>query len=67
MCLLGGGSCGLLGLGCGGSRGIWGWLWFSCGVAGGELVSVFRGFSVSISEALILAGGLGTRLSLYKV
>ena len=51
--------------GCSGLRGIWGWLWFSCGVArcGGEgegaLVSAFQGVFASIGGVLILAGGRG--------
>ena len=45
---------------CGGSRGIWGWLWFLWGVAhsGRGLISVFRDSS-SIGGAFILAGGGG--------
>ena len=34
---------------------------------GGDLVSVFQGFSASIGKAFILAGALGTGLSLYLV
>ena len=46
-------------LGRGGWWGIWGWCWFSCGVARarGCLIPVFQGFSASIGEAFILAGG----------
>ena len=42
----------------GGSRGIWGWLWFSCGVAhGGKgFICIFREFSSSVGGAFILAG-----------
>ena len=56
-------------LGGAGLRGIWGWLWFSCGVAhsGKCLISVFQGFSASIDGAFILAGGLGTGLSFFEV
>ena len=45
-------------LGRGGWWGIWGWCWFSCGVAhaGGCLISVFQGFSASTGKAFILAG-----------
>ena len=51
--------------GCNGSRDIWGWLWFSCGVAhsGGGLVSA----SIGGGGAFILAGGLGTVLPFYGV
>ena len=58
-----------VGPGCGVWRGIWGWLWFSCGVAhsGKCLISVFQGFSASIDGAFILAGGLGTGLSFFEV
>ena len=43
---------------CGGSRGVWGWLWFSCGVVhgGGDLVSILREFSFSVGGAFVLAG-----------
>ena len=52
---------------CGGSRGIWGWLWFSWGwrTVGEGFVSVFWEFFASIGGAFILAGGLGTGLSFY--
>ena len=49
---------------------MWGWLWYSCGMAhcgrGGEggLVSVFQGFFAGINEILNLAGGLGARVAL---
>ena len=54
---------------CGGFRGIWGWLWFSCGVAhsGRSLISVFQDFFASIKKGFILAVGLGTALSFYGV
>ena len=50
-------------------RGVWDWLWFSCGVAhcGRGLIAIFRGFFASIGEIFILAGGLGTGLSFYGV
>ena len=56
-------------VGCGGLRGIWGWLWFSCGVAhsGRSLISVFQDFFASIKKGFILAVGLGTALSFYGV
>ena len=43
---------------CGCSRGIWGWLWFLCGMVHGgrSLISIFQEFS--------LWGGLGTGLSI---
>ena len=45
-------------LGRGGSRGMWDWLWFSCGVAhGGAVISVFHGFSGSIGGAFVLVVG----------
>ena len=44
-------------LGRGGSRGIWDWLWFSCGVAHGGVISVFHGFSGSIGGAFVLVVG----------
>ena len=51
----------------GGSRGIWDWLWFSCGVArsggGGGLISVFGKFSASIGKTFTLAWRLGAGLS----
>ena len=52
-----------------GSRGIWGWLWFACGMAHSEksLISVFQEFFASIGKAFILAGGLGAGLSFYGV
>ena len=55
--------------GCSGSRGIWGYLWFSCGVAhgGGGLISVFQGLSASAGGAFILAGGMGAGLSFYGI
>ena len=55
--------------GCNGSRGIWDWLCFWCGMAhGGKgLISVFQGFSASIGGVFILAGGLGSRLSFYEI
>ena len=48
---------------CGGSRGIWDWLWLLWGVAhsGRGLVSIFQ-VSSSIGGAFILAGGLGAGL-----
>ena len=52
----------------GDSRGIWGWLWFSCGVVQfgvGGLISVFRGFFASIGGVFILAGGLGAGIILW--
>ena len=51
---------------CGWSQGIWDWL---CAVAhcGRDLVAIFRDFFASISGILILAGGMGTRLSFYGV
>ena len=51
-------------------RGIWGWLWFSSGVAhrvGGVWLAVFRGCFANIGEIFILAGGLGAGLSFYVV
>ena len=52
-----GGSTGLWEcVGCGHSRGIWGWLWFSCGLARRGIGGVF-----------ILAGGLGAGPSFYGV
>ena len=47
---------------CGRSRGIWGWLWFSCGMArcGVGLVDILRGSVASIGGILAFAGGLGT-------
>ena len=66
-----GGACagGGFMVGCGGLRGIWGWLWFSCGVAhsGRSLISVFQDFFASINKNFILAVGLGTALSFYGV
>ena len=59
-------SCGLFGgVGCCSRPGdIWGWLWFSCGMAQcrGGLIVFFHGFFASIRGVFILAGGLGTRL-----
>ena len=51
------------------SRGIWDWLWFSCGVAhGGKgLISIFQGLSSSVGGTFVLAGGLGAGLSFYGV
>ena len=62
---VGGGGLGV----CGGSQGVWDWLWFSCGVAhgGGSLVPVFHGFSVSVGRNFILAGGLGAGLAFCGV
>ena len=50
--------------GCNHSRGIWDWLWFSCGVAHsrGGLGTIFRGGFPSVGGVLILAGGLGGEL-----
>ena len=64
FCLGGGdrpGAC------CNGSRGIWDWRCFSCGVAhhGGNLISAFQGFSASIGKIFVLAGGLGAGLLLF--
>ena len=60
----------VFGLVCGGSRGIWGWLWFSCGVVHGgrDSISIFREFSSSVGGAFILGGGgggIGAGLSFY--
>ena len=46
--------------------GIWGWLWFSCGIArcGKGLVAIFQAFFVSACKTFILTG---TRLSFYEV
>ena len=46
---------------CAGSRGNWGWFWFSCGGAysGKSSISVFQEFSAGIGRAFILAGGGG--------
>ena len=56
-CIVPGGGWGV----CGGSQGVWDWLWFSCGVAhgGGSLVSVFHGFSVSVGRNFFFGGGTG--------
>ena len=53
--------------GCSNSRGIWGWLWFSRGMAhcSKGLIFAFEGFFASIGGFLILAGGLGAALSFY--
>ena len=50
-------------------RGIWGWLWFSCGVAhcGGGLIAIFIRLFATVGGAFILAGGLGAGLSFYGV
>ena len=58
---------GVCGCGCGGcgcSRGVWGELRFSCGIAkcGRVLISMFQRFFGSISKILILGGRLGIRL-----
>ena len=44
-----------------GSRGVWDWLWLSCGVAriGRGLASVFQWFSASAGKDFILVGGAG--------
>ena len=44
-----------------GSRDIWDWLWFSCGMGHSEisLISIFQEFSSNIHKAFILAGGAG--------
>ena len=55
----------VFGLVCNGSEDIWGWLWFSCGIA--RLISVFQEFSASIDKAFILAGGVATGLSFFGV
>ena len=47
---------------CSHSRGIWGWLWFSGGIAL-CLVSVFQGFFAIIGKIFIFARGLYTGLS----
>ena len=54
---------------CSRSRGIWDWLWFSCGVAhcGRGLFSVFQKCFASISGIFNLAVGLGAELSFYGV
>ena len=41
-----------------GSRDIWGWLWFSCGMGHSEisLISIFQEFSSNIHKAFILGG-----------
>ena len=46
---------------CGGSRGIGGWLWFSCGIVHSRksLIPIFQDFSSSIDRGFILAGGTG--------
>ena len=56
-------------LACGRPRGIWGWLWFSCGVAHcvGGFIAIFRGFLGSIGGILTLAGEMGARLSIFGV
>ena len=50
-----------------GIRGIWGWLWFSCGVAhcGKELISVFQEFFASIDKTFIFAGGLQLAYTMF--
>ena len=57
FCGFGGGG------GCGGWRGIWGWLWFSCrvGHGAGGLVSVIQGFAAGGPWTVILSD-LGTFL-----
>ena len=47
-----------------GSRDIWGWLWFSCGMGHSEisLISIFQEFSSNIHKAFILGGGGGWAL-----
>ena len=63
--LWGDGAISVRGVPSGGAQwGIWGWLWFSCGVAccRGSLISAFRVFFLSIGEVFILAGGLGARI-----
>ena len=54
---------------CGRLRGIWGWLWFSCGVVHHErgLTAVFREFFVRAGKIFILVGGLRAGLSFYGV
>ena len=47
----------VFGLVCNGSGDIWGWLWFSCGIA--RLISVFQEFSASMDKPFVLAGGGG--------
>ena len=51
------------------SRDVLDWLWFSCGVAhcGEGFIAIFRNFFASIGKILILAGGIGTRLSFFEV
>ena len=46
-------------MGCGLLRGMWDWLWFSCGIArrGGLLVAMFQGSFASAGEVFILPGG----------
>ena len=50
---------------CGASRGVWGWLWFSCGMVqcGKGLIPIFEHFFCTIGKDFILAGGLGAGLS----
>ena len=59
----------VFGLVCNGSEDIWGWLWFSCGIA--RLISVFQEFSASMDKPFILAGrgwgGVATGLSFCGV
>ena len=53
---------GCWGWGCGGSWGIWGWLWFSCGIArcSKGFLAIFRDFFASINKLFILAGRMCT-------
>ena len=48
--------------GCSGSRGIWGWLWFSCGVAhcSKGFIAIFQDVFASIDKLFTLAGRMGT-------
>ena len=49
------------------SRGTWGWLVFSCGIAHCGLIAVFRGFLLVLVEFFFFAGGIGTGLLFYGV
>ena len=55
----GGGSVALRCPCCGRSRGIWGWLWFSCGVVqyGKGLIFVFQEFFASINKIFSIRRG----------
>ena len=51
------------------SKNVWDWIYFSCEIAHYEksFASVFQEWLTSIKKNLIVAGGLGTGLSLYGI